>query len=84
LKAGVSPGWILALKPGTSGTWRGVTAVTNDVGILTAPGHKSISLAVFIADSRADPADRVATRSIQITKFARSQIAEFAARSAIN
>jgi beta-lactamase class A len=60
LKAGVSPGWILAHKTGTSGTWRGVTAATNDVGILTAPDHKSISLAVFIADSRADPADRAA------------------------
>jgi beta-lactamase class A len=60
LKAGVSPGWILAHKTGTSGTWRGVTAVTNDVGILTAPDYKAISLAVFIADSRAEPSDRAA------------------------
>jgi beta-lactamase class A len=40
LKAGVSPGWILAHKTGTSGTWRGVTAATNDVGILMAPDQK--------------------------------------------
>jgi beta-lactamase class A len=60
LKAGVSPGWILAHKTGTSGTWRGVTAVTNDVGILMAPDQKTISLAVFIVDSRADHTDRAA------------------------
>jgi beta-lactamase class A len=60
LEGGVSPGWILAHKTGTSGTWRGVTAVTNDVGILMAPDQKAISLVVFIADSRADPADRAA------------------------
>ena len=60
LKAGVSRGWILAHKTGTSGTWRGVTAVTNDVGILMAPDQKAISLAVFIADSRADHTDRAA------------------------
>jgi beta-lactamase class A len=60
LKAGVSPGWILAHKTGTSGTWRGVTAVTNDVGILMAPDQKAISLAVLIADSRADHTDRAA------------------------
>ena len=73
LKAGVSPGWILAHKTGTSGTWRGVTAATNDVGILTAPDHKPISLAVFIADSRAEPADRAAL----IASMARMTIAHY-------
>ncbi|MFZ2960461.1 MAG: class A beta-lactamase [Candidatus Ozemobacteraceae bacterium] len=54
LKAGVPRGWSLAHKTGTSGTWQGVTAATNDVGILTAPNGKFISVVVFIADSRAE------------------------------
>jgi len=37
LKAGVSNGWKLGHKTGTSNTWKGVTAATNDVGILTGP-----------------------------------------------
>lgn len=60
LKAGLAPGWELAHKTGTSGTWRGVTAATNDVGILKAPDGRLISIVVFIADSRAAAADRAA------------------------
>ena len=58
LKAGVSSGWTLAHKTGTSGTWRGVTAATNDVGVLTSPAGRPLSVAVFIADSRASSDDR--------------------------
>ena len=58
LKAGVRAGWVLAHKTGTSGTWRGVTAATNDVGILRSPGGNFVSVAVFVADSRAPDADR--------------------------
>jgi beta-lactamase class A len=58
LKAGVSGGWALAHKTGTSGTWRGLTAATNDVGILTSPRGDLVSVVVFIADSRASAADR--------------------------
>jgi beta-lactamase class A len=54
LKAGVSDGWAIAHKTGTGGSWKGVTSATNDVGILTAPDGHRISVAVFIADSRAD------------------------------
>ncbi|HEX3359132.1 MAG TPA: class A beta-lactamase [Tepidisphaeraceae bacterium] len=53
LKAGVSNGWTLAHKTGTSSTWNGVTAATNDVGILTTPDGDRLSIVVFIADSRA-------------------------------
>lgn len=53
LKAGVPAGWTIAHKTGTSGSWKGVTAATNDVGILTAPDGRVISVAVFIADSPA-------------------------------
>ena len=58
LKAGLEGRWALAHKTGTSGTWKGVTAATNDVGILTSPDGDLVSVAVFIADSRAAEADR--------------------------
>jgi beta-lactamase class A len=60
LKAGVLAGWALAHKTGTSGDWRGVTAATNDVGVLRAPDGRYLSVAVFIADSRAPATDRAA------------------------
>jgi beta-lactamase class A len=60
LKAGIAPGWKIAHKTGTSGSLEGLTAATNDVGILTAPDNSQLSIAVFVADSRASPADRAA------------------------
>jgi beta-lactamase class A len=60
LKAGVAAGWQIAHKTGTSGAWEGVTAATNDVGIMTAPDGTQVSIAVFVGDSRANPADRSA------------------------
>ncbi len=58
LKAGLPVGWTIGHKTGTSGTWRGVTAATNDVGILTGPKGETISIAVFIAESKASDKDR--------------------------
>ena len=52
LKAGVPAGWTIGHKTGSSGSWKGVTAATNDVGILTAPDGSRISVAVFVADTR--------------------------------
>jgi beta-lactamase class A len=60
LKAGTAPGWTLGHKTGTSNTWRGLTAATNDVGVLTAPDGGTVSIAVFIADSPAPSGDRAA------------------------
>jgi len=60
LKAGIGPGWQIAHKTGTSGSWEGLTAATNDVGILTAPDGSQISIAVFVADSRKSSAERAA------------------------
>ena len=60
LKAGVPGGWKIAHKTGTSGTWEGMTAATNDEGILTAPDGGLVCLAVFVADSHASAADRAA------------------------
>jgi beta-lactamase class A len=57
LKAGVPDGWTIGHKTGTSGSWRGVTAAFNDVGILTGPKGETISIAVFITESKASDKD---------------------------
>lgn len=43
----------VAHKPGTSGTTNGVTAATNDVGVITMPDHSHLAIAVLIKDSSA-------------------------------
>ncbi|HTM47774.1 MAG TPA: class A beta-lactamase [Bryobacteraceae bacterium] len=53
LKAGLARGWKLGHKTGTSGAWKGVTAATNDAGILTSPAGDHVAIVVFIGDSRA-------------------------------
>ena len=60
LKAGAAPGWTVAHMSGTSGGWKGLTAATNDVGILTGPDGSHLAIAVFVADSRATAGDRAA------------------------
>jgi beta-lactamase class A len=73
LKAGTAQGWKMAHKTGTSSSWRGLTAATNDVGILRAPDGGLISLAVFIGDSRASEPARAAL----MEQFAASTIAHY-------
>jgi beta-lactamase class A len=58
LKAGVPAGWSIAHKTGTSGTWKSVTAATNDVGVITAPDGLSMTISVFVADSQESDAAR--------------------------
>lgn len=60
LKAGVPDGWQVAHKTGTSGSWEGVTAATNDVGILTSRAGTHLAVAVFLADSKASSRERAA------------------------
>lgn len=60
LKAGTPSTWKLAHKTGTSGTRRGLTVATNDVGILTSPDGRKIAVAVFVADSKASADARAA------------------------
>lgn len=54
LKAGLPEGATLAHKTGTSNTLFGVTAVTNDVGILTLKDGRRYAVVVFLAESPAD------------------------------
>jgi len=49
---------VVAHKTGTSGTEKGITAATNDIGIITLPGGQHLAIAVFVADSSADEATR--------------------------
>jgi beta-lactamase class A len=58
LKAGIRPGWSIGHKTGTSATWRGIAAATNDVGILTARDGGGVIVAVFIKGSRRSAKER--------------------------
>jgi beta-lactamase class A len=52
LRAGAPQGWTLGHKTGTSSSWKGMRAATNDVGLLTAPDGRQIAVAVFVAASK--------------------------------
>lgn len=58
LKGRLPAGTLVAHKTGTSGTENGMTAATNDVGILTLPGGRHLAVAVFVSDSPADETTR--------------------------
>jgi len=58
LRAGLPIGIVLAHKTGTSGTHGGITAATNDIGLVTLPDGRKLAIAVFVTDSRADEATR--------------------------
>lgn len=49
---------VVAHKTGTSGTEKGITAATNDIGLITLPDGKHLAIAVFVSDSPADEAIR--------------------------
>lgn len=58
LKGLLPAGSQVAHKTGTSGTDKGMTAATNDIGIITLPNGKRIAIAVFVSNSPADGATR--------------------------
>ena len=58
LRAGLPPGTTLAHKTGHSGTHGGVTAATNDIGLVTLPDGRRLAIAVFVTDSRANETTR--------------------------
>jgi len=58
LKGLLPAGTIVAHKTGTSGAQNGITAATNDIGIITLPNGRHLAIAVFVSDSPADEATR--------------------------
>ena len=60
LKGLLPKGTVVAHKTGTSGTQNGITAATNDIGIIWLPNGKHLAIAVFVSDSPADEKTREA------------------------
>jgi beta-lactamase class A len=58
LKRLLPNGTVVAHKTGTSLTERGITAATNDIGIISLPSGHHLGIAVFVSDSPADNATR--------------------------
>lgn len=58
LKGDLPPKTIVMHKTGSSGTVDGMTAVTNDIGLITLPDGRRLAIAVFVTDSSASDADR--------------------------
>jgi beta-lactamase class A len=54
IKGLLPDGTVVAHKTGTSGTVDGVTAATNDVGLVTLPNGQHLAIAVFVSDSTAN------------------------------
>jgi beta-lactamase class A len=59
---------LVAHKTGSSGTENGMTAATNDIGIITLPDGRHLAIAVFVSDSKAD----ASTRDSVIARIARA------------
>jgi beta-lactamase class A len=53
IKGLLPQGTLVAHKTGTSGTVNGMTAATNDVGIVTLPNGRHMAVVVFVSDARA-------------------------------
>jgi beta-lactamase class A len=60
IKGMLLKGTVVAHRTGTSKTVSGVTAATNDVGLVTLPNGYHLAIAVFVSDSKADMATREA------------------------
>jgi beta-lactamase class A len=58
LKGSLPPETHVAHKTGSSGTQNGISAATNDIGIITLPDGRHLAVAVFVSDSKADDATR--------------------------
>jgi beta-lactamase class A len=58
LRAGLPAGTPLAHKTGSSGTHGGITAATNDMGLISLPDGRKLAIAVLVTDSPVDEAAR--------------------------
>jgi beta-lactamase class A len=54
IKGELPAGTIVMHKTGSSGTRDGVTAATNDIGLITLPDGRRLAIAIFVTDSKAD------------------------------
>lgn len=68
LKGQLPTGTVVAHKTGTSWTLNGVTAATNDIGLITLPNGQHLAIAVFVSDAKADET----TREAVIAKIAKA------------
>ena len=68
LKGRLPAGTKVAHKTGSSGSRDGVSAATNDIGIVTLPDGRHLAIAVFLRDSKAS----AQTRDAAIAKVARA------------
>lgn len=67
IKGLLPPGTLVAHKTGSSGTRDGISAATNDIGLITLPDGRHLAIAIFVSDSKADDD----TRDRVIAKAAR-------------
>src|SRR5882724_8384584 len=58
LKGLLPAGTVVAHKTGTSGSRKGITSATNDIGIITLPNGRHLAIAVFVSDSPGDETTR--------------------------
>lgn len=76
LRAGAPTGWTVAHKTGTSSSHAGVTAATNDVGILFAPDGGFTIAAAFVGNSSATADQRAAAIAgvsrVAVSSYSRS------------
>jgi beta-lactamase class A len=68
IKGMLPNGTVVAHKTGTSSTINGVSAATNDVGLVTLPNGHHLAIAVFVSDAKAD----MATREAAIARISRA------------
>ena len=76
IKGQLPQGTAVAHKTGSSGTEGGVSAATNDIGIVTLPDGRHLAVAVFLKDSKAT----AEARDAAIAKVARAAWDRFTAR----
>ncbi|WP_460975901.1 class A beta-lactamase [Spirosoma knui] len=58
IKGLLPAGTVVAHKTGSSRTVDGITAATNNVGLITLPNRQTIAIAVFVSDAKADDKTR--------------------------
>ena len=56
IKGALPAGTVVMHKTGSSGTRDGVTAATNDIGLIRLPDGRRLAIAIFVTDSSADDA----------------------------